>query len=82
MSKPDDGGVAFPQAPPEPGAHWATDVGYGGMSLRDYFAAQALAGILQVPGLRPGSSQEMQRLAERVYEVADAMLAERAKEKP
>jgi hypothetical protein len=44
------------------------------MTLRDFFAAQALASF---PTLEDG--QEATNLAHYVYEVADAMLAERAK---
>lgn len=45
----------------------------GGMSLRDYFAAQALLKI-EVSG---GGAEKW--LAESAYKIADAMLAERAK---
>jgi len=55
--------------------------GQYGMTLRDYFAAQALAGLSCPagpsgiwPDLRDG-----QMIAERAYAFADAMLAERAK---
>jgi hypothetical protein len=48
-----------------------------GMTLRDYFAAHALAGLLgsdlDVSGWAP------EHMAERVYRVADAMLAARVK---
>lgn len=47
---------------------------FTGMSLRDYFAGQALAGIVGDPG-RSGSFQS---LASDAYSFADAMLAERA----
>jgi hypothetical protein len=54
-----------------------TDSGYdlNGMSLRDYFAAAALKGMVH---LAIHESQEA--MAEECYEIADAMLAERAKE--
>ena len=51
-----------------------------GMSLRDWFAGQALFGILLK--FTPSDSDELKHLAGRVYEMADAMLAERPKAKP
>lgn len=54
-----------------------------GMTMRDYFAAQALAGIgAWTPahgGTDLGSKAAMQARALWAYEQADAMLAERAK---
>ena len=65
MDKPKDGGPAFP-------------VGLlPGMSLRDYFAGQALVSIT-TEGLR---LDQMQGIAKRAYRIADAMLAEREKER-
>lgn len=69
MSKINDGGPAYP----------TPDYGSApGMSLRDYFAGQiangmaAHSGTMGVP-FGPGS------IADRSYEVADAMIAVRAK---
>jgi hypothetical protein len=45
-----------------------------GMTLRDWFAGQALAGLLSTTGDGPA-----ERYAKASYEVADAMLAEREK---
>ena len=58
-----DGGPAFPV--PE------TDTNYfdGGMTLRQWYAGQALAGI-DVNGNRPND------LAKELFRVADAMIAE------
>ena len=74
-----DGGPAFPQHIFETrdGAMQASyDAPDGaGMSLRDYFAGQALVGMVQFWG--NSSSPE---LAKRAYEVADAMLAEQERE--
>jgi hypothetical protein len=50
-----------------------------GMTLRDYFAGQALIGLMSDPGLRPSRLDEFAHMAERLYQVADALLAERAK---
>lgn len=84
MSKPDDGGAAFPR-------YWLDE--QSGMSLRDWFAGQALVGLLghptwwgqerdedgSFPFDSPGS--ENSEVARTAYWIADAMLAERAKEK-
>ena len=70
MSKPNDGGPAIP----------CTDAkGFTseGMSLRDYFAGQALAGML-ADETKQGSRGNY---AEDAYDIADAMLAEREKER-
>lgn len=79
MSK-NTGGAAFPLE----GATWRTGsrITATGMTLRDYFAGQALTGfyagyvnnenIQQIPP---------ERIAEEVYGMADAMIAERNREK-
>lgn len=64
MSKPDDGGAAFPLV--------AGDQAQVGMSLRDWFAGQALVGLV--------SDEVTASAARSAYEYADAMLTERAKE--
>lgn len=70
-NKIDGGGQAFPRADGQ-GRH------VPGMSLRDFFAAHALVGQLaesahpQSPGLG-----NFNLLAQRSYEIADAMLAAR-----
>ena len=53
-----------------------------GMTLRDYFAAKALPGLLATCEREPGgatSSLSASALAAASYEMADAMLLERAK---
>ena len=65
-----DGGMVFPQDP-------AWQSGQGGMILRDWFAGQALAGILCSPD-GPGGTREDD--AKWCYQMADAMLAERDKD--
>ena len=45
-----------------------------GMSLRDWFAGQALSGILSNPSL---SIKKYRDIIEEAYRFADAMLAER-----
>lgn len=64
-----DGGPAFPHAPVDVGAQWATQKG---MSLRDFFAAMAMAGRADSQGFHP------KQIAD-AYNIADAMLVERLK---
>lgn len=69
MSK-NTGGPAFPIA--SVGLH-----GTFGMTLRDYFAAQAMQGICA--NNRWNSTKQVENCARESYCIADAMLAERAK---
>lgn len=65
MSTPiNDGGPAFPVADT---IHWD---GHNSMTLRDYFAAHALTGAVQF-------GESPRQLADRCYDIADAMLAAR-----
>jgi hypothetical protein len=50
----------------------------GGMSLRDYFAAQALAFVAD-PNVKVGDERSTEIIAKIAYGIADAMLKERAK---
>ena len=70
MSSKDDGGPAFP-----PNAGWKNNDPDGrGMSLRDYFAAAALNGML-VNHYRTGEPFNAPAdFAQDAYEIADAML--------
>ncbi len=67
-----DGGYAFPVPAGNFSGGESWDPLYLGMSLRDYFAAHALAVI-------PGDVAEPASLARDAYAIADAMLAERSK---
>lgn len=74
MSEINNGGPAFPTRYQYP---------YGnGMSLRDYFAAQAM-GHLSQPLLKAMAQQgfppNCHEVAKLCYEIADAMIAEREK---
>ena len=69
MSKIEDGGPAFP-------SHGSMgEVSHEGMTLRDYFAAKAMQGLIydKLP------EQELRTAAKYSYAMADAMLAERKK---
>lgn len=68
MSKHEDS-PAFPIVHPD-----GAGVQYYGMTLRDYFAAKAMQGTLAAQ-----ARCSAEKRAESAYELADAMLAERAK---
>jgi len=85
MTKPNDGGPAFPQHKFEayPGGSGAGNwVNTGGMTLRDWFAGQALAGMLgctrefkEVEAASRGEKAKERALL--AYYQADAMIAAR-----
>jgi hypothetical protein len=83
-----NGGAAFPTHPYEvrdaDGNLIERSYGEAGMSLRDWFAGQALAclgaAIPYVVGLRGATPEQMPKmLAAGAYEIADAMLFEARK---
>lgn len=67
-----DGGQAFPM-------HERDDA-LVGMTLRDYFAGRAMQAITSVNGVWTSENIKPPLMAQCAYEIADAMLAERAKE--
>ena len=72
-----DGGSAFPRAASE--GHAAKENRYGeqdGMTLRDYFAGQALAGVAATR-VKANCDMVAVNVAEHAYEWADAMLKAR-----
>ena len=79
-----DGGPAFPRPPFTPKdshdqfaqAGFAA-TGHPGMSLRDWFAGQALAAI---PHIGCGCDLKNEEFAKAAYQIADAMLAARKEE--
>ena len=76
MDKPNDGGPAFPSTVQEDmDGYPRYAAGYGGMSLRDYFAGQAMGGQLA----DPDGEIDPKLIARWSYAYADAMLAEREK---
>jgi len=70
MSNTNDGGPAFPTSDP----NYETKYAGEGMSLRDYFAAKAMQGLLACP-MQPQSGPDM--YARDAYALADAMLKAR-----
>ena len=89
MSELNDGGPAFPIPPVGTGdPRDGMSQGSFGMTLRDWFAGQALAGLLANPTVREweaAASEQgdpdalVQVCALMAYKQADAMLAERGK---
>lgn len=80
-----EGGPAFPVIYDE--YNEATRVVFKGITVRDYFAAQALAGMTAgITRFRDDAADIIvnrpQDISEIAYVYADAMLAERAKGKP
>jgi hypothetical protein len=73
MTKRTDGGPAFPQI--------SNGQGYPdyetGLSIRDWFAGQALVGLLSGQYNHTGS-MNLSGVPEEAYKIADAMLAARA----
>lgn len=76
MTKINDGGSAYPTMTVSPYGNTIQ----GGMSLRDYFAAQALMGLCA--NSVPGSHHSTENRVRDAYEIADAMIAERNKDQP
>ncbi len=72
-----DGGPAFATSAVM-GSHSVCHQGQSGMSLRDYFAGQALAGMMACAE-RQYFEAKTSTLAEWSYQAADAMLLARSK---
>lgn len=77
MSKADTGGPAFPTNE----NNFRRDYSGAGMTIRDYFAAAALQGLLADPITRADDGEKIEdfrnEIAEVCYEYADAMLEAR-----
>lgn len=72
MSNKQDGGTAYPQNICE-NCHDPIGGSFTGMTLRDYFAGQALAGFTYV------EKEPVENYCIDAYSIADAMLKEREK---
>lgn len=79
MSSKETGGQAFPRQQWEyDGRNNVLQYQEEGMTLRDYFAAKSMQGILANPGiLDVVSDVAVKWVASEAYKVADAMLAAR-----
>lgn len=77
-----DGGPAFPRAA-SPNLGAGGNMGHDGMSLRDWFAGQALAGLMATDSIASAPSVSKIGLyrfaAEASYGIADAMIEARTK---
>lgn len=82
MAKP-DGGAAFPFQHMIVGEEFVAGCNDCGMSLRDYFAARAIALFVldkdDVRAVQAGIAAQHELMAQFCYSLADAMLAEREK---
>lgn len=76
MTQRDDGGPAFPTDEGTYDFQGRRDAGRLGMSMRDYFAGQFLAGVLS--DIHQSGLSD-QKFAEWAYSLADAMLEARQK---
>lgn len=70
-----DGGPAYPSGKSEKRGFENSHPLHEGMSLRDWFAGQALASMTTAPDYSKGPCNAA--MAERAYVIADAMLAAR-----
>lgn len=73
----ESGGTAFPVHELRSSAGEGFREGSDGMTLRDYFAAAAVPALIKRFGIMDGPANKI--VAEQAFEIADAMLAERAK---
>ena len=71
-----DGGPAFPNVTEGAGGRWTE--WDKGMSLRDYFAAAALPGVVSAIMQFEGHGWSATSFANEAYQIADAMLKARA----
>ena len=72
MSNTNTGGPAFPGLHPSAECRYQDE----GMTLRDYFAAKAIQGLLSAT-LTPNTVWSQDEAAETAYNVADSMLKAR-----
>ena len=81
MNGLNDGGPAFPIPPVGTGdPRDGMSQGSYGMTLRDWFAGQALAGLLANPGMIDTHNESaMQWVSSHAFHQADAMLIQREK---
>ena len=83
-----DGGAAFPQSAIDNQGRidYADQMGFGGMTLRQWYAGMAMQGILAHPNALGKCAQKLgesvyESLAPMAFECADAMIAHEEKER-
>jgi hypothetical protein len=78
-----DGGPAFPASISvgSRGDFYTSCETQSGMTMRDYFAAHAMAAIMVSDETRKDASKNLSKCAAWAYQQADAMIAERVTEK-
>ena len=79
MTTQDNGRPAFPVStgnPDAPHQDGHTTAQFPGMTLRDYFAAKAMQGLLSDPNIKASANE----FAAQAYTLADAMLKARSAE--
>jgi hypothetical protein len=77
QTKIDDGGPAFPQPETAHGNTVGDQFGQGGLSMRDWFAGQALCGILAAHAGDDIALPDPVNAAKDAYNYADAMIEAR-----
>jgi hypothetical protein len=79
MNTKPDGGPAFPHTEYSEHSEQARAMNWqaSGMTLRDYFAAKAICGMLADHNVKLNDENMVRHTAELAYEVADAMIAAR-----
>lgn len=77
MTKINDGGPAFPRPEERDGDGCGLREGSDGMSLRDWFAGQALTGIIADGFVDYENAGWEQRISSSAFFIADAMLKAR-----
>lgn len=78
MSERDDGGPAFPRSGTDGPEGYPGVSEQSGMTLRDWFAGQAMNGFASDPSSHD-LFDDKDDMARNAYEVADAMIKEREK---
>jgi hypothetical protein len=78
MNKIEDGGSAYP-LPVHLSLEGDEHIAYPGMSLRDWFAGQAITGVIRqcAQDLRHRDDAPADYFAMKAFEIADAMIAAR-----
>ena len=80
MGRPNDGGAAFPKPMSLRDDGAIIDFAEQGMTLRDWFAGKAIPYVTQIAHV-DNENASLSDMADIAYDLADAMLAAREKQK-